>query len=71
MVPALWHGSSQEARDAMNAFAHHCTCYFEAGQCKTPCAAHVAFFGDQRMLNGLVWMRRQVDRLRREEWRER
>ena len=65
----VWHGTQQESFDLVNAIARNCTCEFGLmGVRLTTCAPHRMLTEDQRALNGLLFVRRMVARLRREEW---
>jgi hypothetical protein len=65
----MWHGTRQESLDLSNAIAHNCTCEFGLlGVRLTTCAPHRMLVEDQRALDGLLFVRRMADRLRREEW---
>lgn len=64
-----WYGSQQESLDLVNAVARNCTCEFgQMGVRLSVCAPLRMLVEDQRALNGLLFARRMVDRLRREEW---
>lgn len=62
-VASVWHGTAAQAVALTTAIAHHCTC-------KPPetCAAHRAML-DQRFIDGVLWARWLLPRLKREEWR--
>jgi hypothetical protein len=63
-----WHGTQKEGFEALNALSRNCECEFTMGVKVTTCPAHDAFAHDQRWADGLVWMRRERERLLREEW---
>ncbi len=65
----IWHGSEQEAAELLEAVGRHCQCQGQEGERRTPCAPHAMIFSDQRALDGLLFARRPVDRLRTEEFR--
>jgi hypothetical protein len=75
----LFNGSRVESLDLIAAIAHQCgggaptkdgqqCTYDTAGTRQTCCAAHRALIGDQRFLNGILWMRRIAQRLVVEEF---
>jgi len=62
-------GDQDETLLIVNAVARNCACtYALTGAQTSMCGAHEMLVSDQRALNGLVWMRRDVTRLRREEF---
>jgi hypothetical protein len=64
----VWHGTLREQLDLMAAVQHNCGCRFDvAGGAISACEGHSMLTGDQRALNGLLWIRRQVRRLLAEE----
>jgi hypothetical protein len=67
---AAWHGRPDEGSALLSAVARHCTCRFNelTGDVVEVCAPHVMLDTDQRALDGLLFARRIVARLRREEW---
>jgi hypothetical protein len=64
----IWHGTQQEARELLGAIVRNCTCADLRGAGRTTCAAHDLLRGPQRVLDGLLFARRVVQRLEREEW---
>jgi hypothetical protein len=69
VATTVWHGDDKEASDLNEALERNCTCeYDEAGARKKTCQPHAMLTGDQRALDGLVFMRREADRLRRGEF---
>jgi len=65
----IFHGTHEESTDLVNAIARNCTCeYAVMGARSTTCAPHRMLLEDQRALDGLVWIRRDVSRLRAEEF---
>ncbi|HEY1292750.1 MAG TPA: hypothetical protein VGJ60_06610 [Chloroflexota bacterium] len=65
----VWHGTQQESFDLVNAIARNCTCEFGLmGVRLVTCAPHRMLTDDQRALNGLLFARRMVKRLQREEF---
>jgi hypothetical protein len=64
-----WNGTHREQSALLRAVSHSCACDFEQiGQQLTACSAHRMLAEDQRALDGLLFVRRLADRLRREEW---
>jgi hypothetical protein len=69
MTRVTWHGTQQESFDLVNAIARNCTCEFGLmGVRLTTCGPHRMLTEDQRALNGLLFARRMVERLRSEEF---
>ena len=67
----IWHGTQQDSFDLVNAIARNCTCSFNgAGARVATCAPHHMLSDDQRALDGLLFARSIVERLRAEEWAE-
>ena len=65
----LWHGTQQESFDLVNAIARNCTCEFgPMGVRLITCSPHRMLTEDQRALDGLLFVRRMAERLRREEF---
>jgi hypothetical protein len=65
----VWNGTSEESLALVNAIARNCACEFGLmGVRLSTCAAHRMLTEDQRALDGLVFVRRVVDRLKREEF---
>jgi len=65
----VFYGTQDETYALVNAIARICECTHGAlGVLTSACASHQMLVTDQRALNGLVWMRRDVTRLRREEF---
>jgi hypothetical protein len=63
-----WHGTLREQLDLIAAVQHNCECSFDATDgSHAICAVHVMYAKDQRALDGLLWNRHLVDRLRSEE----
>lgn len=68
----VFHGSSAESDDLIAALSHNCDCQKEtpSGIVRIVCAAHRAAFEDQRFVDGVVFVRRELAvRLIREEHR--
>jgi hypothetical protein len=65
-----WNGTAQDSLDLMRVVNRHCSCEFGLmGGVATRCAAHRMLTEDRRALNGLLFSRRIVSKLRDEEWR--
>ena len=63
-----WHGTLPEQLDLIAALQHNCECTFDAaGGPQAICAVHLMYANDQRALDGLLWNRHLVERLRSEE----
>jgi hypothetical protein len=66
---ATWHGTSEEALELVNVIARNCACTIgSSGERLQVCAPHEMLTGDQRALDGLLFARRMVERLRTEEF---
>ena len=65
---AVWHGTAAEADELLRAVRQHCTCESEQGRMVRTCAAHSMLARDQRAVDGLLFMRRMVERLLAEEF---
>jgi hypothetical protein len=64
-----WHGTQQESFALVNSVARNCTCEFGLmGVRLTTCGPHRMLMEDQRALDGLLFVRRMAERLRREEF---
>ena len=64
----LWNGTLGEQLDLMAAVQHNCECTFDGMLRRfTTCSSHAMLSRDQRALDGLLWHRRLVERLRTEE----
>lgn len=64
----VWSGTQQESYDLVDAIQHNCTCEFGLmGVRLSTCIAHRMLTEDQRALDGLLFMRRMVSRLRKSE----
>jgi hypothetical protein len=65
----VFHGTTDESTALVNAIARNCGCqYALTGARSTTCAPHQMLIEDQRALDGLVFMRRRVEHLRRGEF---
>ena len=65
----VWNGTQEESLALVNAIARNCTCEFGLmGVRLSTCAPHRMLTEDQRALNGLLFARKMVDRLLREEF---
>lgn len=56
-----------EAQALIQAISHHCECVITDGVVSHACEATL-MMSNQRVVNGLVWMRRSAARLKRGEW---
>ena len=64
-----WNGRRQELLELVNAIAANCTCELgDMGEHLTVCEAHKMLATDQRALDGLLFVRQMVDRLKHEEF---
>jgi hypothetical protein len=69
MTIASWHGTRQESLELVNAVANNCGCEIgEVGEHLSVCEPHMMLATDQRALDGLLFVRRMAERLRREEF---
>ena len=69
VVKVSWHGTQQESFDLVNAITRNCTCELGLmGVRMETCGSHRMLMEDQRALNGLLFMRRMAERVRREEF---
>lgn len=66
----IWHGTEQEKYDFLTALAHSCECIVDGDGPQETCAAHKMLLTDQRALDGLVFMHREAQRLKEQEFRE-
>ena len=65
----LWHGTRAEALELLDALDRHCACRVTPdGVRVSACAPHEMLSGDQRAMDGLLFVRRIAARLRREEF---
>ena len=65
----VWNGTQEESFALVNAIARNCTCEFGLmGVRLSTCAPHRMLTEDQRALNGLLFARKMLDRLLREEF---
>jgi hypothetical protein len=65
----IWYGTPQESQDLTAAVERNCACQFAAdGRRTTTCPPHRMLTDDQRALNGLLFVRQIVARLRLEEF---
>jgi len=61
-TPPVFHGSPDEAMSLLVACEHNCACVYDLLGMKTStCAAHQMLL-DQRMVNHLIFARRQAQR---------
>lgn len=64
-----WHGTQQESFELVNAIARNCGCeYGLMGVRLSTCGSHQMLSGDQRALDGLLFVRRMAKRLWSEEF---
>jgi len=64
-----WQGTDREYLDLTHALDRYCVCEFAfMGTRESSCSVHSMLAEDQRALNGLLFSRRIVARLRNEEW---
>jgi hypothetical protein len=64
----MWNGTLHEQLDLMAAVQHNCECTFDdTGKPLSTCSGHTMLTQDQRALDGLLWNRHLVERLRTEE----
>ena len=65
----LWPRTDPEYLDLIRALNRYCGCEFAfMGRRESTCSVHSMLAEDQRALNGLLFSRRIVARLRDEEW---
>ena len=63
-----WNGTLIESQDLVSAIARNCVCEYGLRGVRTrTCSPHQMLAEDQRALDGLVFVRRLGERLRREE----
>ncbi len=68
-IDAAWHGTQSERMDLLRAIAHNCECQVDdMGVQLEGCALHRMLISDQRALDGLLFARRLVERLKRQEF---
>ena len=64
----MWNGTLREQLDLMAAVQHNCECTYDSMATRlSTCSAHTMLTRDQRALDGLLWNRHLVERLRTEE----
>lgn len=64
----VWHGDSKESDALTNAINSNCCCTHALSDERTvTCGPHKLLLEDQRALDGLLWMRRQAEKLLEEE----
>ena len=64
----FFHGSEIEASELEAAIRHNCECTFnDDGSMNDMCKPHRMMLDDQRALDGLLFMRKQVKKLREGE----
>ena len=64
----VWNGTREESLALVDAIARNCTCEFGLmGVRLSTCTSHRMLTEDQHALNGLLFARRVVDGLKREE----
>src|SRR5262249_1288707 len=65
----FWHGTPQEALELVHAVGANCGCECGMMGVRTSvCEAHKMLTGDQRALDGLIFVRRLAERLLQEEF---
>lgn len=68
MAPYLdWRGTTQESWDLQRALNRHCSCSLASDRTLDRCGPHRLLVEDQDLLNRLLFVRRIVQRLLREE----
>jgi hypothetical protein len=64
-----WHGTRTEGLELVQALSRYCACVFNAqGLRISVCAPHEMLCSDQRAIDGLLFSRHIVARLRTEEF---
>ena len=63
-----WHGTTDETLQLLHAVREHCECRKDHGRTVAPCGPHAMIARDQRVLDGLLFMRRMAARLLAEEF---
>ena len=65
----VWHGTHTESTELRRAINANCACEFSTnGALLATCASHRMLTESQRILDGLLFSRRMVNRLRHEEF---
>ena len=59
-----FHGTPEEQAALLNALSRYCECVYQVGVRKTMCAGHDMLVHNQRALNGLLFMRRRLTKVR-------
>lgn len=67
MATPVWHGTDDERAKLNSAIAHNCECEASDGIVPLDCAAHKMLREDQTTLDRLVFARRIIAALQREE----
>jgi hypothetical protein len=63
----IWNGTAKEARELCEIICRNCACGTDKS-IATLCGPHAMLLSDQRALDGLLFVRRIVRRLLREEF---
>jgi len=67
VVSVMWNGTLSEQLDLIAAIQHNCGCSFDGTTASlSACSSH-AILREQRALDGMLWIRHVVARLRAEE----
>ena len=66
MTVVVWHGTQTQSTELLQAVARNCTCEHRVGVCISMCPPHKGL-GEQRWLDGLLFMRSQRDQLVQQE----
>jgi hypothetical protein len=67
MIAVIFHGTERESRALLEALAHNCTCS-SAPESPHVCPVHAMATLDQRAVDGLVFVRRDIAHYLRGEW---
>jgi hypothetical protein len=66
---AVWHGTEAQLLALLEAVEANCACARgKNGERRSSCSAHLMLVGDQRALDGLVFVSRLASELQRQEW---
>jgi hypothetical protein len=66
----IWYGTDEERLDLLASIERNCMCGFDANGARvSACDSHTLLVQRQRVLNGLLYARRNAQLFIREEWR--
>lgn len=69
-LQTVFHGTKAESAALVQAIGRNCGCQVDGRIIRQQCGPHKMLIDDQRALDGLIFMRRMAQSLKRQEWRE-